>query len=113
MQRLSTVYEESQNFRRTNASSVPLRKVGYRHTALLGKTLLVELYTLDFMKRICFKIAFATIRAGYNRHVLYNQDVLALAIRPGNSADLCAFLPTNVTFHTLDAMHANVMRLLL
>jgi len=68
-------------------SILTLSKVGHRYSAFLGKALPVELYTLDFMKRICLKIAFATIRAGYNRHVLYNQHVLAFAVRPGNSAD--------------------------
>ena len=44
-------------------SIIPLRKVGHRYSAFLGKTFPVELDALDFMKSISIQIAFATIWA--------------------------------------------------
>ena len=87
------------------------RKVSHRHCALLGKTLPVELYTLDFMKSISRKVAFSAIWTGHDRHILYDQNILTLSVCSGNSADLGAFFGANVTYHTLDALHENIMRL--
>ena len=64
-----------------------LSKNSYRNWSLNRKTLFVQFYALNFMQRFRLKITFSAVRAGYDRDIFYNEDLFALTVSPGNSAD--------------------------
>lgn len=63
-----------------NSSSRKSAEVRHGYLALKRRALSFMLYALDFMKGVCFKVAFSTVGTGHKRDVLDDQCALPFTV---------------------------------